>query len=434
MAKRCSRPWSRRWGAARGRPRRVGACGPSTIRASRCSPGRESGKPLTPIVVCRTKLVGGSRALGEQRTRSAGSAACRSTPTSQRPSWPGCWSETRGWGRRERRALCGWARSTPSCATASGPASRPTRRPPRALNSTRWGGRGSIPGWPSCSACRSTCCPRCATPRRARRAAHESWPVELPLAAGGRSAGGSRGRGLRGPRRVKATYGTGVFVLGHVGDEVPEPAGGLCRPWRGRSMVGSSTQSTAACSAAGAMLEVDVPRAGAGGAAGRSRRARSRGRRQRGGPSAPGAGRRGAPWWKPDARACWPGCTEAPRAARGPRRVEGIAWRVATWWPRCRRPSTWHSLRVDGGLTMSRLTAAAQPTRAECRSRPRAPTQRCWAPRRWQRWARARSARWPRRRSACRWTGGVEPARGRSWRAAEHSRWREFVAAAAELR
>ena len=29
------------------------------------------------------------------------------------------------------------------------------------------------------------------------------------------------------PARVKATYGTGVFVLAHVGDEVPEPAGGL---------------------------------------------------------------------------------------------------------------------------------------------------------------------------------------------------------------
>ncbi len=29
------------------------------------------------------------------------------------------------------------------------------------------------------------------------------------------------------PGRVKATYGTGVFVLAHVGEEVPKPAGGL---------------------------------------------------------------------------------------------------------------------------------------------------------------------------------------------------------------
>ena len=35
------------------------------------------------------------------------------------------------------------------------------------------------------------------------------------------------GAGCVVPGRVKATYGTGVFVLGHVGDEVPQPAGGL---------------------------------------------------------------------------------------------------------------------------------------------------------------------------------------------------------------
>ena len=29
------------------------------------------------------------------------------------------------------------------------------------------------------------------------------------------------------PGRVKATYGTGVFVLAHAGDERPEPEGGL---------------------------------------------------------------------------------------------------------------------------------------------------------------------------------------------------------------
>src|SRR4051794_10138074 len=57
---------------------------------------------------------------------------------------------------------------------------------------------------------------------------HESWPVELPF----RGQVVDQQAALAGaacvePGRVKATYGTGVFVLAHVGDQVPEPAGGL---------------------------------------------------------------------------------------------------------------------------------------------------------------------------------------------------------------
>jgi glycerol kinase len=57
---------------------------------------------------------------------------------------------------------------------------------------------------------------------------HESWPSELPF----RGQVVDQQAALAGaacvePGRVKATYGTGVFVLAHVGDGVPEPAGGL---------------------------------------------------------------------------------------------------------------------------------------------------------------------------------------------------------------
>ena len=57
---------------------------------------------------------------------------------------------------------------------------------------------------------------------------HESWPVDLPL----RGQVVDQQAALAGaacvePGRVKATYGTGVFVLAHVGEGVPEPAGGL---------------------------------------------------------------------------------------------------------------------------------------------------------------------------------------------------------------
>src|SRR6266540_2217598 len=57
---------------------------------------------------------------------------------------------------------------------------------------------------------------------------HESWPVELPLRGQVVDQQAAlAGSGAVVPGRVKATYGTGVFILAHVGDEVPQPAGGL---------------------------------------------------------------------------------------------------------------------------------------------------------------------------------------------------------------
>src|SRR6266511_1461582 len=57
---------------------------------------------------------------------------------------------------------------------------------------------------------------------------HESWPVELPLRARCVDQQAAlAGAGCVEPGLVKATYGTGVFVLGHAGTERPEPGGGL---------------------------------------------------------------------------------------------------------------------------------------------------------------------------------------------------------------
>ena len=57
---------------------------------------------------------------------------------------------------------------------------------------------------------------------------HERWPVELALHAQVVDQQAAlAGAGCVAPGRVKATYGTGVFVLAHVGDAVPQPAGGL---------------------------------------------------------------------------------------------------------------------------------------------------------------------------------------------------------------
>src|SRR5262245_60068035 len=57
---------------------------------------------------------------------------------------------------------------------------------------------------------------------------HESWPVELPLRARCVDQQAAlAGAGCVEPGLVKATCGTGVFVLAHAGDERPRPEGGL---------------------------------------------------------------------------------------------------------------------------------------------------------------------------------------------------------------
>src|SRR4051795_12446829 len=85
---------------------------------------------------------------------------------------------------------------------------------------------------------------------------HESWPAELRLCGQVVDQQAAlAGAGCVVPGRVKATYGTGVFVLAHVGDEVPRPAGGLLPTvaWR----IGERTEYAidGGVFAAGAMLE-----------------------------------------------------------------------------------------------------------------------------------------------------------------------------------
>src|SRR5207249_10136938 len=57
---------------------------------------------------------------------------------------------------------------------------------------------------------------------------HASWPVDLPLRARFVDQQAAlAGAGCVEPGLVKATYGTGVFVLAHAGTERPRPKGGL---------------------------------------------------------------------------------------------------------------------------------------------------------------------------------------------------------------
>ena len=85
---------------------------------------------------------------------------------------------------------------------------------------------------------------------------HDSWPIDLPLRGQVVDQQAAlAGAGCVVPGRVKATYGTGVFILAHVGDEVPRPAGGLLPTvaWR----IGERTEYAidGGVFAAGAMLE-----------------------------------------------------------------------------------------------------------------------------------------------------------------------------------
>src|SRR4051812_11504677 len=64
---------------------------------------------------------------------------------------------------------------------------------------------------------------------------HDSWPVELPLRARMVDQQAAlAGAGCVSPGLVKATYGTGVFVLAHAGGGRPGPEGGLLPTVAGR--------------------------------------------------------------------------------------------------------------------------------------------------------------------------------------------------------
>ncbi len=163
------------------------------------------------------------------------------------------------------------------------------------------------------------------------------------------------------PGRVKATYGTGVFVLAHVGDGVPAPAGGLL-PTVAWSIDGKVEYALdGGVFAAGAMLEwmcnqlgiaQDPPGAQQAGA-----RGRDLGRRA----SAPGPGWHRGPWWRPNARAVISGIyggTTRENVARAA--LEGIAWRVADVVAAIRETAPVETLRVDGGLTNEPLLLQMQ--------------------------------------------------------------------------
>jgi glycerol kinase len=262
-----------------------------------------------------------------------------------------------------------------------------------------------------------------------------SWPTELRLC--GQTVdqqAALAGAGAVVPGRVKATYGTGVFVLAHVGTEVPEPVGGLLPTVAWRIDGRMEYALDGGVFAAGAMLEWLCREAGiAADPAGLGELARSA--EDSGGVLVlPGLAGVGAPWWRPNARAVLAGISGGTTGAQVARAaLEGIAWRVADVVGAIRESVDVASLRVDGGLTNEPLLLQLQADAIG------APVEAAGAD------ATVLGA------AALAAVGSgvieslaeaadllpvdrrVDPARDDDWRAREHDRWRAFVDATAAL-
>jgi glycerol kinase len=264
---------------------------------------------------------------------------------------------------------------------------------------------------------------------------HPSWPADLPLC--GQTVdqqAALAGSGAVAPGRVKATYGTGVFVLAHVGDQVPEAAGGLL-PTIAWSIDGRLEYALdGGVFAAGAMLEWlcrELGVAESPAALGElARTADDSG----GARVLPGLAGLGAPWWRPNARAVLSGIgggTTRAQVARAA--LDGIAWRVADIVAVIREVVDVDSLRVDGGVTNEPLMlelqadaigAAVEAGAADATVLGAAALAAVGSGTISSLVEAAELLPVDRR---------VEPGRDAAWRAAEHDRWREFVGATAAL-
>ena len=236
------------------------------------------------------------------------------------------------------------------------------------------------------------------------------------------------------PGRVKATYGTGVFVLAHAGADRPEPSGGLLPTvaWRVDGQVEWAIDG--GVFTAGALLEWLSRDLGLA-ADPASLAAAAASVDDAGGvrvlPALAGVG---APWWRPQARAVIAGLSAASRPTHVARAaLEGIAWRVADVLAAVRQSIAVEVLRVDGGLTRSELLLSLQADTGGVpieRGAVDATAAGAAA------LAAVGAGIWGSTREiAERIPVGdrTEPYRDDAWREQAHADWRQFVEAAASL-
>jgi glycerol kinase len=236
------------------------------------------------------------------------------------------------------------------------------------------------------------------------------------------------------PGRVKATYGTGVFVLAHVGEGVPEPAGGLL-PTVAWSIDGRVEYALdGGVFAAGAMLEWMCNQLGVAESPPALSELARAAESSAGARVLPGLAGIGAPWWRPNARAVLSGIyggTTRENVARAA--LEGIAWRVADVVAAIKETSPVETLRVDGGLTnepfllqlkADMIGAPLEAAGADATVLGAAALGGVGAG------VISSLTDLPAMLPADR---RVDPEREESWRSAEHERWREFVRATEAL-
>jgi glycerol kinase len=191
---------------------------------------------------------------------------------------------------------------------------------------------------------------------------HPSWPAELPLTARVVDQQAAlAGAGCVVPGRVKATYGTGVFVLAHVGDQPPEDPGGLLPTVAWRAGGRTEYALDGGVFAAGEMLEWLCRELGLAGQPSDLGALAAQAADSGGARILPGITGVGAPWWRPSARGVIAGLTAGTTRAQVARAaLEGIAWRVADVVAAVRESVPIAALRVDGGLTNERLLLQLQ--------------------------------------------------------------------------
>jgi glycerol kinase len=195
------------------------------------------------------------------------------------------------------------------------------------------------------------------------RLAHPSWGGALPLRSMACDQQAAlAGQGGHRPGTVKATFGTGVFVLANAGPKVPATVDGLLTTIAWTDRAGQPTYALdGGVFSAGALLgwladgigvldaatDLDAV-AGAVDDAGGVR-------------ILPALGGLGAPWWQPRARAVIAGLTAATgRGHLARAALDAIAQRTAdvveAMVPALATPPA--AIRADGGLTASRLLVA----------------------------------------------------------------------------
>jgi glycerol kinase len=183
------------------------------------------------------------------------------------------------------------------------------------------------------------------------------WPVPVPLCAQLVDQQAALvGSGAVAPGQLKATYGTGVFVLGRTPG--PAVARGLLPTvaWAAPDERGEAGETAYALDggvfAAGSLLDWLAQGLGLARDAPALAAAAASVPDSAGVMVLPALAGLGAPWWRPEAHGVIAGLTSAaemPHLARAA--LEAIAWRVADIVEAMAELGPVESLRVDGGLT-----------------------------------------------------------------------------------